>query len=115
MPEHEICIGCKWNNYPICNGTVINDVNLRIDNLSPRFKCGVKDRDYIHYINTSLEKSEVELLQEQVVVIDDLLDAVCNIIENPPEIPRLDRIEAKINEIIDWCISQGASIERLPE
>ncbi len=47
--------------------------------------------------------------------IDNILDAVCNIKENPPEIPRIDLIESKINEIIDFCVQQGANIEKLPE
>jgi len=69
---------------------------------------------YIH----ELVKEHDKVLND-IKIQDNLLDAVCNIIENPPEIPRLDRIEAKINEIIEWSNNVPPEwksfIEKLPE
>jgi len=45
--------------------------------------------------------------------LEELLASIIIKEENPPEIPRLDNIEAKINEIIDWANNEGANIDNL--
>ena len=68
--ENETCIGCKWNNYPECNGTIINGEKMKIDNLRPIFNCGVKDRDEPEIINYE-SKSELEILQEKINALEN--------------------------------------------
>lgn len=44
MVEHEVCIGCPYNQYPLCYGTKMFDGNyMNIENLKGGFKCGQKD------------------------------------------------------------------------
>lgn len=70
MTEHKICKGCKFNNYPECHGTIMdNGSYMNIENLKPMFQCGQKDE--LELTDFSIEvKSKVELeledLQEQI-------------------------------------------------
>jgi len=44
MTEHEICKGCRWNKYPVCEGMKMFDGNyMTIENLRKEFQCGQKD------------------------------------------------------------------------
>lgn len=70
MSEHKICKGCKYNNYPTCKGTIMNDGNeMNIENLKSGFQCGQKDMDNITDFSVKT-KSDLELkindLQEQI-------------------------------------------------
>ncbi|TFG23931.1 MAG: hypothetical protein EU529_05895 [Promethearchaeota archaeon] len=44
---NETCIGCRWNNFPFCEGTIIKvgleERKMRIDKLRPIFRCGQKN------------------------------------------------------------------------
>ncbi len=65
MVEHETCIGCQWNNYPTCRGTIMEDGNeMNITQLRPIFTCGQKDllniTDFSGYI------SEFKLLKDRL-------------------------------------------------
>lgn len=41
--EHKICVGCQYNSYPVCRGTIMPAGNeMNIENLKPNFKCGQK-------------------------------------------------------------------------
>lgn len=43
MVEHEVCVGCQYNQYPECYGTKMTDGNyMNIENLSVGFICGQK-------------------------------------------------------------------------
>lgn len=67
MTENKTCKGCKWNAYPICNGTILeNGDKMRIDNLRPVFNCGVKDMDTISDSRPVHIPTELELLREEV-------------------------------------------------
>lgn len=66
MTEHETCKGCKWNKYPLCEGTIVGDGEfMNIEKLRPTFRCGVKDlaevKDY-----TIIKKSALELRIEEL-------------------------------------------------
>ncbi len=64
MPEHDYCKGCKWNNYPICNGIKMEDDTLmNIENLRPSFECIVKFQD--EGIGFIKNKTELKLIQEK--------------------------------------------------
>lgn len=74
--EHEVCKGCKWNNYPICNGTIMPDGEfMNIENLNPGFQCGVKDMESIkdYSIRT---KSEVEEIKEKMAELEDRINSL---------------------------------------
>jgi len=66
MVEHEVCIGCQWNKYPLCEGTKMADGKfMNIENLKPNFQCGQKD--VVELTDFSIvKKSDLELR------IDDL-------------------------------------------
>ena len=60
MTIHKECLGCKWENYPTCKGTIMFDgEEMSIENLKKGFKCGQKEEDNImsqrlrvaHYLN----------------------------------------------------------------
>jgi len=40
---HPTCLGCQWEAFPLCNGTLLGTEKMRIDSMRPSFKCGVKD------------------------------------------------------------------------
>jgi len=41
--EHKTCKDCKWNEYPLCKGTIMPDGEfMSIENMRPNFKCGQK-------------------------------------------------------------------------
>lgn len=70
MVEHEVCNGCKNNNYPECLGTkMFNGNYMNIENLRPGFQCGQKDTDNITDFSIEV-KSDLQLkiddLQEQI-------------------------------------------------
>ena len=67
--EHKICIGCQWNRYPECYGTIMGDGNyMNIENLKEGFECGQKDdievTDFSIKIKSDLEL-RVEVLEEK--------------------------------------------------
>ena len=44
MTEHEVCKGCRWNDYPNCLGTKMFDgVFMNIEKLKSGFQCGQKE------------------------------------------------------------------------
>ena len=66
MTEHEVCKGCRWNNYPICLGTKMFDGNfMNIERMRHGFNCGQKDlleaKDFSIHV-----KSETELKIEEL-------------------------------------------------
>lgn len=66
MTENKICKGCKYNNYPTCKGTIMDDGNeMNIENLSSNFRCGQKDMDNITDFSIKV-KSELELKVEDL-------------------------------------------------
>ena len=67
----ELCKGCKWNNYPYCNGSKDFDGNfMRIDNLRPIFMCGQKDNNIV-YDFSIIEKTKLELLEERIEILEN--------------------------------------------
>ena len=66
MTEHEVCKGCKWNNYPVCNGIIMFDGNpMNIEKLRPTFQCERKDLDNIDDFSIK-PKSPLELKIEEL-------------------------------------------------
>jgi len=61
MTEHKTCKGCKWNNYPYCNGLILhNGEYMKIDDKKPSFECGLKEDISITDLSI-VKKSELEL------------------------------------------------------
>lgn len=76
MTEHDVCVGCKWNNYPTCDGTIIDGSKMNIENLVETFLCGVKDLDEAK-ITSNLTRGNIkriELMNRANEVLVDLLD-----------------------------------------
>ncbi len=66
MVEHEICKGCKFNKYPLCEGTKMFDGNyMNIENLNDGFVCGQKDKSELTDFST-VKKSSLELKVEEL-------------------------------------------------
>ena len=66
MTEHEICKGCNWNKYPLCEGIKMYDGNfMNIENLTDQFQCGLKDKKEMIY-QSIVTKSEAELKIEDL-------------------------------------------------
>ena len=66
MVEHEICKGCKWNNYPECYGIIMdNGSYMNIEHLRPEFKCGQKDKD-LAFDFSIRTKTKLEELEERI-------------------------------------------------
>ncbi len=71
MTEHKVCIGCSWNHYPECYGTINGDGSyMRIDALRIGFECGAKDfREVMDFTQTrnpleiQIEKLEARINQ----------------------------------------------------
>jgi len=66
MPEHESCKGCRWNAYPLCNGTImISGDYMNIENLRKNFECGQKIisilTDHSLVFKTDVDKKMEEL------------------------------------------------------
>lgn len=69
--EHKTCKGCKWNNYPTCKGTIMDNGNeMNIENLRPIFKCGQKDLDII--ADFTPKKTRLEVLEERIIELEKL-------------------------------------------
>lgn len=65
MTEHKVCIGCIWNNYPTCKGTIMEDGSeMDITTLREGFQCGQKDNPQITDFSIKI-KTEIELIQEK--------------------------------------------------
>lgn len=66
MVEHKICKGCRFNKYPLCEGTKMGDGNyMNIENLKPIFQCGQKNE--LEFTDFSIiEKSNIELRIEDL-------------------------------------------------
>lgn len=66
MTEHEVCNGCRWNDYPNCLGTKMFDGEfMNIEKLKPGFSCGKKDE--LEMMDFSFKpKSESELKMEEL-------------------------------------------------
>ena len=64
--EHKTCVGCRWNNYPICDGTIMGSGDeMNIEKLSINFRCGQK---YLLDVSDySIKPTEIELLQQEVL------------------------------------------------
>ena len=45
MTEHEVCIECKWNKYPVCIGSLWDGIPMTITDLADCFQCGQKEKD----------------------------------------------------------------------
>lgn len=59
--ENKICIGCKFNKYPICLGIKMYDGKfMNIENLSNDFMCGQKDYSEITDFS-NIKKSVLDL------------------------------------------------------
>ena len=75
MREKEICKGCKWNHYPKCHGTILEDGSYpNIDNLRPGFDCGRKDGDTVK--DWSIKKKTVlelriEELENRIITLEE--------------------------------------------
>ena len=76
MPICEICVGCQWNHYPECYGTILEDgsylniekgIDVRV------FECGVKFRDTP--INMSIKPKTLEEriieIEEKVLILEE--------------------------------------------
>ena len=60
MTEHELCKDCQWNEYPVCDGTIMWDgLEMNIENLRPIFRCGQKNREIITDLST-IKKTKLE-------------------------------------------------------
>lgn len=58
--EHKKCKGCRWNNYPICEGIIMSTGEfMNIDKLRSSFRCGQKELDVID--DHTPKKSDLEL------------------------------------------------------
>ena len=66
MTEHKICKDCKWNEYPLCKGTIMpNGEYMNIENIKPIFKCGQKEE--LELNDMSIErKSDLDLKIEEL-------------------------------------------------
>ena len=65
MTEHEICKGCIFNKYPLCEGTKMEDGTfMNISNLNVVFECGQKDKEMTDF--SIKYKSELELKIEEL-------------------------------------------------
>ena len=75
MTEHEVCIKCKWNHYPECNGIKIDDEYIKIDKLQKDFKCVIKDRDEVSetYI-TKPNPRDVKPTKEEIDTIKSRIE-----------------------------------------
>ena len=75
MTEHKICKGCRWNKYPLCEGTVMNNGKfMNIENLEKGFECGQKDN--LEVSDLIPKKTELELridaLEERINTLEEL-------------------------------------------
>jgi glycine cleavage system regulatory protein len=75
MVQHEVCIGCRYNNYPECLGTIMDDGNpMNIENLRSGFQCGQKNEpemmDFSIKIKSDLEL-KLEELEAKIKVLKD--------------------------------------------
>ena len=75
MTEHKICKVCKWNKYPLCEGTKMFDGEfMNIEKLKPGFKCGQKDlpdvKDFSIKTKTELEL-KVEMLENKINELEE--------------------------------------------
>ena len=72
ISEHKTCINCKWNKYPICEGTIMFEgVFMNIENLRTNFKCGVKDKEIP--IDLSSQKTKTDILEEEILELSFLI------------------------------------------
>ena len=61
MVEHKVCLECRWNDYPVCLGTIMDDGNyMNIENQRPGFQCGQKDEAILTDFSIKI-KSDLEL------------------------------------------------------
>lgn len=74
MPVHEVCKGCIWNQYPICEGIKMFDGNyMNIENQSPSFQCGQKYKTILvdlSIITKSEQELKMEDLEERIKVLE---------------------------------------------
>jgi hypothetical protein len=65
--KHKLCNGCRWEAYPVCNGTIEDGIKMNIENLPEDFICGRKDLTQA-YIGDSmnLSKSPFELMIKEL-------------------------------------------------
>lgn len=64
MSEHKNCIDCQYNNYPLCQGTKMEDENyMNIEKLKRGFICGQKDHEKLTDFSIKY-KSDLELKVE---------------------------------------------------
>lgn len=71
---HKECEKCQWNNYPTCNGTIMDDGSeMNIENLKDSFQCGQKDdiniTDFSIRVKSDLEL-RIEVLEEKTKDLD---------------------------------------------
>ncbi len=73
MTEHELCKGCKWNNYPICDGSIFDNVKMDISNLDDDFKCGQKYEDLVddQPAFQDTQKIRIEELEARILELEN--------------------------------------------
>ena len=84
---HIVCKGCKWNNYPTCNGLIFDGIPMNIENLKPLFICGTKDED------TSAEfKPTKSILETKITDLENEVVSIMNQEENcdDGQVPKRD-------------------------
>lgn len=79
---NKVCEDCKWNAYPECHGTILEDGSyLNIETgieKDSMFVCGVKFRDNIFYlkpINNTVDQ-RVKILEEKLAQLEKKLGEV---------------------------------------
>ena len=76
MTEHEVCKGCQWNKYPLCEGIkMFNGEFMNIENIRPVFECGQKDileaKDLSITVKSPLEL-KIEELEARITGLERL-------------------------------------------
>ncbi|GAG34526.1 unnamed protein product [marine sediment metagenome] len=76
MIEHKICEECKYNKYPECLGTILEDGSfMNIEYLKNSFECGQKDQDNLMDFSIKY-KTELELrveeLENKITILEEV-------------------------------------------
>ena len=74
MSEHKVCLECRWNDYPNCLGTIMDDGNyMNIENQRPGFQCGQKDDVNItdfSIVKKSVPELKIEELEARIMALE---------------------------------------------
>ncbi len=72
MIAHNICKGCKWNVYPECRGTIMeNGRYMNIEKLRSTFQCGQKDFNEVNDLSFK-KKTKVEELEARIKILEEV-------------------------------------------